>query len=236
MSSTGLNLESYKFHDLSHEKVFGSAPSDIQIKPLGRDVSGIPIVFQGDKNTCVACAFTWIRQWMEKDAARTSPTLSWPFLAQIANIGPNGASPSQVLTPAEHVGICEWDTFQSKTIQEATSEAGKFLLPQATFLTDYSPQGLYAALQRGPLAIGVRNWKNIGDHMMALYEAVDNVNAKARSWWDVDHQTDEIVSWEQIEVAISFAPIGELITSDTHAIDPLTVFIDKFVSFFKYVK
>lgn len=233
---TGLRMESWKFKDASHELIFGVAPTTIQIKPLGRDTSDIPVVFQGNQNTCVACSLTWSRQWMLKRESKESKRLSWPFLAQMAHIGSDGAAPSQVLEPARKVGIATWDTFSQKTLDEAIAEAFFYHLPNYSFLTDYSNQGIYNALSRSPLAIGVLNWKGIGDHMMVAYDVTEDGSAlKAKSWWDADHQTEEIVQFAQVEIAISFEPFPFGADHTNSRIPFYSVLLDKIISYLKYV-
>lgn len=235
MQATGLKLESFRFKDFSHEKVFGSAPYSVTIKPLGRDTSGIPVIYQGKLNTCVACSVTWIRQWMEKNDTDRLVRLSWPFLADIAHIGPDGAAPSQVLEPARKIGICKWDTFFQMGAWTAREDAACFKIPSYTFITDYSTDGIYTALERGLLAIGVLNWKGRGDHMMVAYDVTDDGKAlKAKSWWDEDHQTEEVVEFSQVEVAVSFAPLPKNVSREASTIPFIQVLIDKIISFLKY--
>jgi len=236
MQATGLKLESFSFKDVSHERVFGSAPSRVDIKPLGRDMSGIPVIFQGKLNTCVACSITYVRQWMEKVNTDRHVRLSWPFLAEIARIDQYGAAPSQVLEPARKVGICQWDTFLEASGFTARGYAAQFKIPGYSFLTDYSPAAIYTALERGPLAIGVLNWKGAGDHMMVAYDVTEDGKAlKAKSWWDADHQTEEIVDFSQVEVAISFAYFPKNVSTEASTISFIQVLIDKIISFYKYV-
>lgn len=230
--STGLILESFHFKDFDHSKIFGSAPADMQITPLDRDTSGIPVVFQGNVNTCVACSITWLKQWLLKAYSQSDERLSWPFLAEIAHIGPKGAAPSQVLEPARKTGICKWDTFNDQDITDAIKEAWNYQIPCYSFVTDYSVQGIYNALMKDPILIGVLNWKGMGDHMMVAYDVTADGSAlKAKSWWDKDHQTEEIVQFDQVEVAVSFTPFFRKPGIEIH---PLEVFWDKIRSLFLY--
>lgn len=226
---TGLKLESYKFTDHSHERIFGTASLPVAYVPLDRDTTGIPVVYQGRFNTCVACTIVYQKQWEEKTGVR----LSWPFLAQIAQIGQDGASPSQVLEPARKEGITTWDTFQNDLKDQFFLEAANHKINDYSFVTDYSKKGIYTALTRSPLAIGVRNWKGIGDHMMWAYDVTPDGSAlRAKSWWNENVQTEEIVQFDQVEVAISFAqdPNKTCLTIPFY-----TVLIDKIISLFKYV-
>jgi hypothetical protein len=232
--ATGFFPESYRFKDLSHEKLFGAAPVE-DIKPLNRDTSGIPVIFQGTQNTCVSCTLTWIRQWMEKDAGRTAPRLSWPFLAQISNTGFAGAAPSQVLEPARKQGIAPWEDFPGD-MNKAMADAANFCFSGYSLITNYSRYGLYAALKRGPLAIGVLNFKNIGDHFMAAYDVTEDGTAlKCKNWWNEDEQTEEIVPFADVEVAYSFASSDLMVSRETYQIHFLEVLVDMVKSYFKYV-
>lgn len=235
--NTGLILESFKLKDISHERIFGSAAKDLEIKPLNRDTSGIPIVFQGTTNSCVSCTLTWIRQWMEKQQGLESRRLSWPFLFQISNSSPYGATPSQVLEPARKQGISKWETFAQSGLDAALQEASNHRIPAYSFVTDYRKENLYKALTLSPLAIGCLNWKGRGDHMMAVYDVTDDGSAlKCKSWWDEDYQTEEVVQFDQVEVAISFEPFPEFIKPKAFTIQWDKVFIDMIASYFKYVQ
>ena len=56
----GLILEHVKPKDYTHERLYGSADRTEKIVPLGRDVSAVPQIYQGDKPFCVAATITWI--------------------------------------------------------------------------------------------------------------------------------------------------------------------------------
>lgn len=234
----GLILEAYRFTDASHEKIFGAAPPTIQIKPLGRDISGIPIVFQGNQNTCVSCSVTWVRQWMRKDQKQDMERLSWPFLAEISHTGPGGASPSQVLEPARKIGICQWNSYtppesvSSVPVAETTANR----IPGYSFVTDFSPQGLYAALSRGPLAICVMNFQGVGPHCLVAYDVtLDGTALLCANWWSENAQSVAEVQFRDVEVAISFAETPFGLDKEFHAIPFLEVLFDILISFFKYL-
>lgn len=226
MFKSGLKLDAYSFKDHSYERIFGSAPSVVEVKPLGRDISGIPVVYQGDVNSCVACSITWVKQFKLKDGTR----LSWPFLAKISNTGKDGASPKQVLSPAKSRGIAKWDTFELKSMMEAELEARNIAIEQYSFVTDYSTAGLYSALQGGVLAIGVLNFRGIGPHFLVAFDVTeDGQRLKCVNWWDESSQDVVEVDFKDVEIAVSFEEHSTIKTVPVQ-----TVLVDKVVSFFKY--
>ena len=221
----GLILEAYKGKDKSHERTFGAAPSEIEIKPLGRSIDGIPVIAQ-EGNTCVSCTLTWIKQFDESEKSR----LSWPFLAKKSGTTAAGATVSQVVRPATAVGIPKWEVFEDDPFMSEI-EASNHRLPTPTYLTDYSPASIYAALERGPLAVGILNFRNIGAHMMAAFDVTeDGKSLKCANWWDKTKQLVEEVPFSDIEVAISFAESKD----GYKGIPSISVLTDKLVSFIKY--
>jgi hypothetical protein len=231
----GLKLESYRWKDASHERVFGSAPQGLEIRPLGRDVSGIPVVFQGRENSCVSCSVSWIRQWMDKNAGNIPPRLSWPFLARISSTAPDGATPSQVLEPARKTGICLWEKWDGALDKNTKLDASKHRIPSYSFVTDYTTQGLFAALIRSPLAVGILNFRGIGAHMMVAYDVTaDGENLICMNWWDANAPVTVSVPFADVELAVSFAPFTR--DAQTHSIRPFEVMYDKLISILKYAK
>ena len=237
MSGRGLILESYSFKDISHERVFGAALSDIEIIPLNRDITSVPVVYQNGTNSCVSCAVAWVQQWMEKNGGKNVMRLSWPYLFQASNSTPQGNTPSRVLKPAHKEGISTWDTFSQKGFDEAKKEADDHKIPNYSFLTDYSKKNIYKSLTLSPLAIGVMNWKGRGAHMMVAYDVtLDGSHLLAASWDDENNQTIEQVNWEDVEVAISFEPFPFYITPPRLTIHWSQVLTDKLISYFKYAQ
>lgn len=200
MNKGGLVLEPIKRKDYVHEKMYGSSYAPAELKPLGRDISNVPVVFQGDLPHCVAATVTWIRQFQNDD----SVDLSHEYLAELADIGPLGAKPSQVLEPARKKGIAEqtaWDE-KSSLLNES---AEKFKVSGYSRVTDLSIRGLYSALKVSPLAIGVRDWKGVGPHFMAAFDITDDGLAfKCVNWWDKEKTMVEEVPFKEVVVAYSF--------------------------------
>lgn len=197
----GLILENIKPKDFSHEKLFGSANRTEKIVPLNRDVSKVPPVYQGDKPFCVAATITWIKQFMSGNV-----DLAHEYLAMIAKIGENGAKPSQVLEPARKRGIASqkaWNGATSASDEKLEESATEFKIAGYTRITDLSLTGLYNALKKGPIAIGVKDWKGVGPHFMAGYDVTpDGLAFKAQNWWEGSEK--EIVSLKDIVCAYAF--------------------------------
>jgi hypothetical protein len=72
----GLILTPPKFSDYSRERIFGAPQGVHDLVPLNRDISGFPVVYQGTENTCVSCAFTFIRQYQEKGSDLSHESLA----------------------------------------------------------------------------------------------------------------------------------------------------------------
>lgn len=237
MSAGGLILEPYHFKDACTEKIFGAAPPTVDVKPLGRDMSGLPVVYQGSQNTCVSCAVTYVRQWMQKDSGKPVERLSWPFLATISNTTPQGAAPSQVLEPARKIGICEWNSYTPPASVNSVpaGEASQGKIEGYSYVTDLSENGIYAALSRGPIAVGVLNFQGVGPHFLVAYDVTDDGTAlKCANWWAEDYQSQATVQFTDVEMAVSFAEAPFGIAQEFHAIPFLEVLFDAIISFFKY--
>lgn len=223
---SGLSWEAFSFKDVSFEKAFGPA-SGGPIVALGRDISGIPIVCQGTENTCVACAVTWIEQFLEKD----KPDLSHEWLASISRTGPNGAKPSQVLEPARKTGILSQYLWDSGATGDCLDDASKHCIPGYAYLEDLTPQGLYNGLKRGPLMIGVDDWMGMGPHMMVAYDVTDDGSAlKAVSWGNPSIQEEVVVMFKAVELAIFVGELPVSLGKDQLRLPMLSVLKDKLSS------
>lgn len=223
---SGLSWEAFSFKDVSFEKAFGPA-SGGPIVALGRDISGIPIVCQGTENTCVACAVTWIEQFLEKD----KPDLSHEWLASISHTGPNGAKPSQVLEPARKTGILSQYLWDSGATGDCLDDASKHRVPGYAYLEDLTPQGLYNGLKRGPLMIGVDDWMGMGPHMMVAYDVTDDGSAlKAVSWGNPSIQEEVVVMFKAVELAIFVGELPVSLGKDQLRLPMLSVLKDKLSS------
>jgi len=227
----GLILESYKFKDIQHELLFGAAPDSTVVEPIGRDISGVPIQYQGEVNSCVSCTVAWIRQYMEQSGIE----LSWPFLVKVSNTGEAGATPSQVLKPAQKQGISSASAF-SDSFNAAVQDAVGHRIQAYSFLTDYSAKNIYKALRLSPLGIGVKNFKGIGPHFMAAYDVTDDGLAlKCANWWKSDVQDIQEVPFADVEVAVSFAPTPvPLSEAKKFTVGVLRVLFDKIYSYISY--
>lgn len=230
----GMKWESFSFKDLSYEKAFGSASSE-PILPLGRSITDVPLVFQGLENTCVSCAVTWIRQYM--DLSKTD--LSHEWLAGISHTDKDGATPSQVLEPAKAKGIitqASFDRSLSIPWDALKAEASKFRIPGYLFLKDLSPQGIYSALKRGPLAIGVDDWMGEGPHMMVVYDVTDDGTAlKAVSWSNSSVQELVVVMFQAVELAVFIGEVPASLSKNSLKLPMITVLKDK-LSFLPWKK
>lgn len=219
----GLKLESLKFSDHNFEKVFGS--DQAPIVPLNRDISNLPVVCQGDQNTCVSCTVTWIKQWYEQSGIQ----LSWPYLAEKSGTDADGVKPSKVLDAAYHDGICPWPDFNTPNADQ-TAEAHK--IPGYSYVRKYDLQTLYNAIKLGPIAVGLTDYQGVGPHMMAAYDVTeDGKGIRCVNWWDPNVQQVVDITADQVEVAISLHPKPEGIPNIT--MPPLSVIKDKIVTFFK---
>lgn len=205
----GLILEPPRFKNFSMELVFGAAPFMEKIERLNRDISGLPIVYQGNRNTCVSCALTWYRQWIDKK----KPDLSWEWLAEISRTGEKGATPSQVLEPARKTGIAPdtyWKTKDTRPFEEVILQAAEYKLPNYFYVRDLSPQGLYHALKQSPLAIGVRDWMGVGPHFMTAYDVTEDGQAlECVNWWKEQEQDKAIVPFKDVVIAVAFLPLPD---------------------------
>lgn len=201
MPKGGLILKRPKLKDFAFEQIYGSAPKNELIVPLNRDISGIPDVYQGQKNDCVACSFTWIKQYMEKK----HPDLSHEFLAQVGKTKPQGATPGQIAEAARKIGISTqltWDNRENILNEDLLEEAKKHKLGSYSYVQDLSMHGIYAALKKGPLAIGVRNFNGIGAHMMAAHNVTpDGLALLCKD--SNDPNTPAIVPFKDVVVAVA---------------------------------
>lgn len=229
----GLILEPLKFSDYSHEQVFGAAPSSIEIVPLDRDTSGIPVVFQGQENTCVSCSITWVLQWMDKE----HPNLSHEWLAFISRTEQNGATVSQVLEPARRTGVVKETTWKAynvtETFEDALQDAVEHQLPGYFFLSDLSPAGIYSALKKSPVLIGVKEYMGVGPHMMVAYDVTADQHLKCKNWWDEATQSEAVIPFESVIKAVGITKKPEGFIKEAAQFDIWDVILDKIIFYFK---
>ena len=224
MNPSGLIREALKFSDYCFEKIFGSGTEDTPIVPLNRDISGIPVVFQGEANSCVSCSVTWTKMWYEK----TGINLSWPYLAQISGTTADGAKPSQVLDAARKKGICLWDDFNTPA---ADSSASEHKIGNYSYVQSLNPQNIYKALTLGPVLVGVTEFGGVKDHMMVAYDVTsDGQYLQVVNWWNQAVQDQAQIPFNIVTTAISLA----IVESNLNPTMPfLTVIKDKVASFLR---
>ena len=233
---SGLIIESPRRKDFAHERIFGAAPFLEEVKPLGRDISDIPVVYQGRFNTCVSATITWIRQF--EDNNKTN--LSHEWLADISQTGEQGAKPSQVLEPARKTGIItqgSWDMNLEKIdLNAALNEAYEYHIDNYFYVQDLSKFGLYHALKDCPLAIGVISWKEINSpHMMAAYDVTEDGQAlKCANWWKEDEQDVQEVPFEKVILAVAVKSMPEGFTKKDARLSYFTVLRNKLKFYLKY--
>ena len=238
MNPTGWKKEPLRFADYDHERIYGSVPY-VDIQPLVRDVSGIPIIFQGSLFTCVASTITWIKQYFEKLRGNPVP-LSQDFLAVASSTEADGATPSQVLMTAKDIGICEskeWVKNNQKISEELKTLAEKHKIVGFAYLKSLAPQAIYSAIIREPIMVGVDSYEGSEPHMMAgvgIEKRNDVWGVKTINWWKAEVQDEGWVPFGDVRFAASILkekPAGNV------AINPLYVLLSKwsFVSTAKRV-
>jgi hypothetical protein len=204
MPKTGLKIDAFSFKDFSHEAKFGSATPG-EIIPLGRIEQArglsLPVVCQGDTNSCVSCAATWIKQYLEA----SGQDLSWEWLAKVSKTGPDGASVRQVLEPARKVGICE-QPYLDKPDVEAELNAAGHKLGSYYFLRSLDRHSVYQALRRGPLLVGVHDYEGFGDHAMVLVDVTEEGAWVVANWWNPAEQEYRVLPADtRFALAVSFS-------------------------------
>lgn len=228
----GLILESPQRKSFYHENVFGAAPFLEEIKVLGRDTSGLPVISQGSVNSCVSCSVTWVRQWLDKE----KPDLSWEWLAEISHTRKNGARPSQVLEPARKIGIVTDDVWKTEllTFEEKIEKALEHKISGYFYVRDLSKQGIYHALKTSPLLIGVQDWGNVGPHAMVAYDVTENgQNLKCKNWWKENEQDEAVVPFDKVVLAVAFASLPENMTKNDARMGFCRAMLDKGLFYLK---
>lgn len=208
---SGYKPEPYHFKDWDFEKRYGAVVPET-IAPLNRDVSGVPVVYQGDKPTCVSCTASWIKSFMEQE----HPELSWEWLAYVSQTDKNGASPSKVFKIAKKQGIAE---------NEEGLNADKHKLG-AFFYVRLNPQAIYHAMKTSVLAVGLKDWGGVGPHMVVAYDVNASGTAlKCKNWWNPKVQEDIEVPFDLVDDCIAFGEEPEISFDMTMPL--LEVLVDK---------
>lgn len=212
MQPTGYKPAPLRFTDYSYHKIYGAAPVNVQIKPLGRDITGVPIIFQGSKNTCVASTVAWITQYLNK-----APSLSQDFLAVESNTAIDGATPSQVLDAAHKVGTCEsakWLECNEKITHELELNAAQNRIAGYAFLHDLSPAAIFDALKSNPVMIGVDSYRGSDPHMVAAFDVSDDSKSwKSANWWKSTEQDVIYIPFADVRFAaviLTEKPVGNV--------------------------
>lgn len=210
MKPAGWKKEPLSWKDYSHERIYGAAPSILEIKPLSVDTSDIPVVFQEGELDCVAAAVTWGTQFLEKEEMGVSVPLSRAFLAEVSTTAPNGATPGQVLNAAKNIGICESSKWleNNKNVSVALElNAKQHAIAGYAYVHNLNPSSLYHALKKSKgLLIGVDSYQGSEPHMMWAYnvEERDGVRGlKLKNWWRHDVQDDAWVPFGEVRFAAS---------------------------------
>jgi len=212
MNKGGLIITRPHRKDFVYEKLVFGAEKPIEIKPLNRSISGLPVIYQGQVNSCVSCSVTFLKQWYEENR----PELSWEWLAIISKTGENGASFKQVLDPARKTGICEereWIQFDPtiNKLEDLYLDASKHKIGEYFFINKIDPQTLYNALVNDPIIVGVWNWGGVwGGHAMVAYDVTeDGQNLLCANWWDNKVQSIATVPFDVVVKAIVIAKLDK---------------------------
>ncbi len=208
----GLILTPPTFKDYSRERVFGASPDDIVIAPLNREISKVPVVYQGTENTCVSCSFTWVKQYQEASGV----DLSHEFLAEVSNTNKQGATMRQVGEAARKIGIVDENTWNSRVVSPVADSLNQYALAHKIdnffLLEDISPQGIYHALQDSPLIIGVSNFRGVGAHALVAFDVTaDGKSLKCANWWKNDVQDVVEVPFSDIVTALSVSKLPDYV-------------------------
>lgn len=213
MKNNGYKPESYHFKDYDFEKVYGNSDPTEPIIPLHRDISGVPVIFQGTTPDCVSCSATWVRSYMEA----THPTLSWAWLAWLSETTVNGVNPSEVFANARNTGIAE----NMEGLNAYEHRIGN------CFYVRLNKQAIYHALKTSVLAIGLTDWMGSGPHFVVAYDVTDDgTKLKCVNWWTEGVQALIEVPFELIDDCVAFGTLPEGATNISMPI--LEVLKDKF--------
>lgn len=190
----------FKFSDWSFHKLYGSAPR-VPLSPLGRDISMVPVTYQGMENTCVSCAVTWIKMWQEANKV----DLSHEYLAKEAGTTEYGAEAGWVLDAAKNIGICEQSVWDTAMLAEAMdSSANGHRIIAYAYLHSLSKEDLYFALGISPIMVGVNDFQGVGPHMLAAFDVTeDGKRLRCANWWVQDSQEIVEVPFEDVTFACS---------------------------------
>lgn len=183
----GLKLEARSLKDWVLPK---SAP--VVMEPIIRDISGIPVVFQGSKPDCVPAAITWLKQYLEK----AHPDLSFEWLAKISGTDQNGTTLGAALEAARKQGICTEAVFQSGTGEAL--DALQHVLPAYAYM--FGDSSVYEALKADPVIITLKEYNGSGPHCMVITGLIKDDNGNL--FWTG-------VNWDSADVQGTFSlPVG----------------------------
>lgn len=215
---TGWKKEALTRSDYSYHKIYGAPPFDLGIKPIGRDISGIPVVYQGNKFTCVASTVTWITQYLKKQKEGNVKPLAQDFLAEVSRTEADGATPGQVLDAAKNIGVCEsalWADSNEKITKELEENAKQYKIEGYAYLHNLNPKSIYDALMREPIMVGVDSYLGSEPHMMAGYDVENRggvLGVKTANWWNPSEQDKGFVPFSDIKFAASILLQSQKVT------------------------
>lgn len=208
---TGWKKEPLSFSNVSHERLYGSPPRKVDFKPFDRDISGIPVIYQGASWSCVAATVAWIKQFLDRERTGKATALSFEYLAVASNTGADGATPSQVLYAAddEHSGICEsekWIQANKNISVELEMNGKQHGIAGYAYLESLTPEAIYSAMSRGPIMVGVDSYQGSEAHMMGAWQHEERNGVKGTktvNWWDENKQGEGWVPYSDIKFAAS---------------------------------
>lgn len=204
-SKTGYIYRTYSFKDHSHRRLFGAAPIE-PIIPLGRDVSEVPVQYQGITQGCVPATITFIKSCLEE----SHPDLCWEWLANIGRTASDGSYPGDVLEAARKIGIA---------LDEKGTDAEKHRIG-SYYYVDCNPREIYAALKKSVLAIGVNDPRFGGLHFLGAFDVTEDGKLKCRnSQFPSSPQNEVEVDLNYVIECIGFG--GELVPSPASARFPV---------------
>ena len=192
-STTGYKFKPLKFKDWSYRHTFGSAAPE-PILPLGRSISGVPVICQGTSQGCVPCTVTFVQSFLET----SHPSLSWEWLANIGGTKGDGSVPSDILAAARNKGIAT-DT--------NGTDADKHKLG-GYYQVDCVPHEMYRALKTSPLAIGVKDFQGAGPHFMCAFDVNEAGQLLCANWWSSEAQQVVAVDMSDVIECIAFGEDG----------------------------
>lgn len=182
------------------------ALKEVGVKPIGRDISGLPLVCQTNPaiNDCVACSVTFAKQYQEKQT-EGAMALSANWLATQSGTTQAGVQPSKVLSVAKEVGIASQDAANLGNESACLSSAMSHKVTDANRIWLPSPVNLYKHLLEGLVMVGTDDYANVGPHMMVAYDVSEGGQTlMCVNWWDDNVQQLAEIPLTSVNFAVSF--------------------------------